>query len=167
MKRPMAKEAVRVFLDSNVILSGFISDRGAPRIILDILCLKLPFLTGMTGRYNIAEIERNLTRKIPDAIPVYRQYFPELNLTIVPLPSADEVLKFGSHISVKDVPVIISAINGKADFLVTGDKKDFGKLMMKRDYPFRILSPSEFLDAIISEIVKFLESERPYSDKKL
>jgi len=159
MKRPMAKEAVRVFLDSNVILSGFISDRGAPRIILDILCLKLPFLQGITGRYNIAEVERNLAKKIPDAIPVYKQYFHELNLKIVPLPSAEEVLNFSGHISGKDVPVVVSAINGKADFLITGDKKDFGKLKMKRDYPFMIVSPSEFLESIISEIVKSLESE--------
>lgn len=67
--------------------------------------------------------------------------------------------KFSSHISGKDVPVIVSAVNGKADFLVTGDKKDFEKLKIKRDYPFRILSPSEFLDAITPEIVKFLESK--------
>ena len=49
----MIKRAVRVFLDSNVILSGLFSDRGAPRIILDILSLNLSFITGITGRYNI------------------------------------------------------------------------------------------------------------------
>jgi predicted nucleic acid-binding protein len=153
MKRPMAEEAVRVFLDSNVILSGFISDKGAPRIILDILCLNLPFLIGMTGRYNVIEIERNLTKKIPDAILVYKKYFPELNLKIVPLPTPEELKKFTSHISGKDVPVIISAINGKADYLVTGDKKDFEKLKKKGDYPFKILSPSEFLDTIGPQLI--------------
>ena len=45
----MAKKVVRVFLDSNVILSGLISDRGAPRILLDLISLELPFLNGSPG----------------------------------------------------------------------------------------------------------------------
>lgn len=53
MKKPMAKKAIKVFLDSNVILSGLLSDKGAPRIILDILSLRLPFVIGITGQYNI------------------------------------------------------------------------------------------------------------------
>ena len=59
---------MRVFLDSNVILSGLISDKGAPRIILDLLSLKLTSITGLTGEYNIIEIERNLKKKLPSAI---------------------------------------------------------------------------------------------------
>jgi hypothetical protein len=38
----MAIRIVRVFLDSNVILSGLLSDQGAPRTILDLLTLKVP-----------------------------------------------------------------------------------------------------------------------------
>jgi predicted nucleic acid-binding protein len=157
MKRPMAEKAVRVFLDSNIILSGLISDKGAPRVILDILCLNLPYINGMTGKYNTIEIERNITKQIPDAISLYRKYFPKLNLEIVPLPSIDEVRKFSGHISDKDVPVIISAINGKADILVTGDKKDFEKLKIMGKYPFKILSPTEFLNEIQHEILKAIE----------
>jgi predicted nucleic acid-binding protein len=66
----MAKRAVKVFLDSNVIISGLLSDAGAPRIILDLLSVRFPVLKGMTGRYNLQEIERNLARKLPRAIPV-------------------------------------------------------------------------------------------------
>ena len=76
----MARKAVRVFLDSNVILSGLLSDKGAPRIILDILSLKFRFLIGITGLYNIIEIERNLTKKLPAAIPIYKKYIPKINL---------------------------------------------------------------------------------------
>jgi predicted nucleic acid-binding protein len=35
----MGKKVVRVSLDSNVVLSGLLSERGAPRIILDLLSL--------------------------------------------------------------------------------------------------------------------------------
>ncbi len=144
----MAKKAARIFLDSNVILSGLLSDKGAPRTILDLLCLRLPFLAGVTGRYNIMEIERNLAKKLPAALPVYEEYFPRLNLEIVPLPSKDELKKLAGHTSEKDIPVLASALKGRADFLVTGDKKDFATLMMKGSYPFRIMAPAEFLDMI-------------------
>lgn len=148
------KEAVRVFLDSNVILSGLLSDKGAPRIILDMLYLRLPFLIGITGRYNIIEIEKNLAKKMPAVIPLYREYLPRINLEIIPMPSGDEVRKSSWNISDKDIPVLVSAIKGKTDFLVTGDKKDFGKLKGEESYPFKIVSPSEFIDIIVPEILK-------------
>lgn len=153
----MAEKAVRVFLNSNVILSSLLSDKGAPRIILDILSLRLPFLIGVTGRYSIIEIERNLSNKMPAIFSVYKEYLPKLNLEIIPLPSAEDVRKFSGHISDKDVPVLASAIMSNGDFLVTGDKKDFARLKEKGSYPLKILSPSEFLDIIVPEIIKFME----------
>lgn len=149
----MAKAAVRIFLDSNVILSGLLSDRGAPRVILDILCLKLPFLAGLTGQYNLVEIERNISKKIPEALPIYKAYLPKLNLEIIPLPSQNEVKRFAGQVSDKDVPVLVSAVNGKADFLITGEK-GFEKRPPKYDYPFKILNPSEFMGLILPEILK-------------
>ena len=150
----MAERAVRVFVDSNVILSGLLSDRGAPRVLLDILSLRLPFLICLTGRYNIIEIERNLANKLPGALPVYKGYLPKLGLKYIPIPSAEEVRRFSGPISDKDVPVLVSALNGKADYLVTGDKKDFGRLRQKTIYPLKIVSPSEFVDSIIPGLIK-------------
>lgn len=154
----MAKKSLKIFLDSNVIISGLFSDKGAPRIILDVLSLGLPQLTGATGEYNIIEIERNLTRKMPEVLPVYNRYLPLLSLDIIPLPTAGEIDKLSGITSKKDIPVLASAINGKVDFLVTGDKKDF--IHLKGKYPFRILSPSEFLKVILSEVLDSLESNR-------
>ena len=158
----MAEKVVRVFLDSNVILSGLISEKGAPRIILDILCLGLPFLTGITGRYNLIEIERNLAKKLSGVLPVYKKYLPELNLEILSLPSVEEIENFSqdiTDISGKDIPVLVSAIEGRADFLVTGDKKDFKKLKTGGSYSFKIVDPSEFLDAILPEILQNLKED--------
>jgi predicted nucleic acid-binding protein len=152
----MAAKSVKVFLDSNVILSGLLSDKGAPRVILDLLCLGLPMLAGATGEYNIIEIERNLKKKLPGVLPVYRKYLPLLNLEVIPFPSSGAIRKLLGTIADKDVPVLASAISGNVDFLVTGDKKDFIKL--KGKYSFRILSPAEFLDAILPEVLKILDA---------
>ena len=139
----MGKKVVRVFLDSNVILSGLLSERGAPRILLDLLSLRLPFLIGSTGRYNLIEIERNLKKKIPGLLFLYKTYLPKLNLKVIPLPR----------------PTPLSAIRGKVDFLVTGDKQHFGKMKELGKFPFHVVTPSEFVDSILPEILKGLEEK--------
>lgn len=103
----MAPKAVRVFLDSNVILSGFISERGAPRILMDLFSLGLPLLKGLTGRYNLIEIERNLNNKLPGCLPIYKEYFPKLNFEIIPLSSREEIKKYAGTTAAKDVPVLV------------------------------------------------------------
>jgi predicted nucleic acid-binding protein len=155
----MGKKVLRIFLDSNVILSGLLSERGAPRIILDLLSLRLPFLIGSTGRYNLIEIERNLKKKMPGLLFLYKAYLPKLNLTVIPLPRPKEVRDFSGQIAEKDIPVLISALRSKADFLVTGDKQHFEKMKELDKYPFHVVTPSEFIDSILPEILKELEEK--------
>jgi len=152
----MGKKVVRVFLDSNVILSGLLSERGAPCIILDLLSLRLPFLIGSTGRYNLIEIERNLKNKMPSLLVLYKAYLPKLNLKVIPLPRAEDIRDFSGQIAEKDIPVLISAIRSEAVFLVTGDKQHFGKMKELDKYPFHVVTPSEFIDSILPEILKEL-----------
>jgi predicted nucleic acid-binding protein len=155
----MGKKVVRVFLDSNVILSGLLSERGAPRILLDLLSLKLPFLEASIGRYNLTEIERNLKNRMPGVWSVYKRYLPQLNLTVIPLPQSEELREFSGKIADKDIPVLVSAIQGKVDLLVTGDKKYFEKLKGIEKYHLRIVSPSELVDSILPEILKEYEGK--------
>ena len=155
----MGKKVVRVFLDSNVILSGLLSERGAPRIILDVLSLRLPFLIGLTGRYNLIEIERNLKNKMPSLLFLYKAYLPKLNLKVIPLPRPEDIRDFSGQIAEKDIPVLISAIRSKVDFLVTGDKQHFGKMKELDKYPFHVVTPSEFIDSVLPEILKGLEEK--------
>lgn len=144
----MERKPVRIFLDSNVILSGLLSSAGAPRIILDILTLHLPGLIGLTGKYNLIEIERNIKKKVPAVFPIYNEYLPKLHLDVVPMPSLDEVAKYSGMIADKDTPVLTSAIKGRADFLVTGDKKHFDKAKLQKYILCKIVSPSELLEEL-------------------
>ena len=144
----------KVFLDSNVLLSGLFSDKGAPRIILDLLTLNLPILAGATGRYNLMEVERNLKKKMPEAIPLYQKYLPRIRLEIVEMPSRATVISMAGAIAEKDVPVLASAIACGAEYLITGDKKDFAKLRNVKKYNLKIVSPSEFIETVFPEIIK-------------
>jgi predicted nucleic acid-binding protein len=148
------RKRCKVFLDSNVLLSGLFSDKGAPRIILDLLTLNLPILAGATGRYNLIEVERNLKKKMPEAMPLYQKYLPRLRFEIVEMPSRTTVISMAGAIAEKDVPVLASAIACGAEYLITGDKKDFARLRNVKRYNLKIVSPSEFIETVFPEIIK-------------
>lgn len=155
MPNPMEKRRLRVFLDSNVIISGLFLERGAPRMTLDILSLNLPVLTAVTGAYNIYEVERNLAAKLPAALSLFRSCLRTIGFEIVPLPERKDFEPLAGLTSEKDLPVLASAVLGKADVLVTGDKRDLLKIR-KHDLPFAVLSPAEFLDEYLPEWLKKL-----------
>jgi predicted nucleic acid-binding protein len=145
----------KIFLDSNVLLSGLFSDQGAPRIILDLLTLDLPILAGATGRYNLMEVERNLKNKMPEALPLYHHYLPKLGLEIVALPTLETVRSMSGIVADKDIPVLASAIACGAEYLLTGDKKDFGRLKrVQQRYNLTIVSPSEFIETVFPDLIK-------------
>jgi predicted nucleic acid-binding protein len=157
------RKKCKVFLDSNVLLSGLFSDKGAPRIILDLLTLNLPILSGVTGRYNLIEVERNLKKKMPEAMPLYQKYLPRLRLEIVEMPSQATVVSMTGAIAEKDVPVLASAIACGAEYLITGDKKDFAKLRNVKKYNLEIVSPSEFIETVFPEIIKEAQDNEVHS----
>jgi putative PIN family toxin of toxin-antitoxin system len=149
----MAARKLKVFLDSNVFISGLFSEKGAPRLILDVLSLWLPPLAAITGAYNIAEVERNLRAKLPEALPVFQSCLSAMKIEIVPIPSAEDLKPWAGTTADKDLPVLVSAIQGKADILVTGDKKDLLKIR-NRVLPLIIASPGQFLNDILPRFLK-------------
>jgi hypothetical protein len=51
-----------------------------------------------------------------------------MNLKAVPLPKPEELTQFSGIMANKDVPVLVSAIKGRAHFFVTGYKDHFEKI---------------------------------------
>lgn len=149
----MERKRHRVFLDSGVILSGLFSDRGAPRLILDMMTLDLPTLTGLTGRLDLLEIERNIRQKLPDALSVWGKCESRLRLEVVPVPSSWDLALLGETAESMDLPVVASAINGKADFFVSGDNRLLSRLEHRPDILFRAASPTGFLGSVLPKIL--------------
>lgn len=144
----MAKREIKAFLDSNVIISGLVSDKAAPRLILNLLCHELPFFRAATGRYNLDEILRTVTRKLPAARPVFHDFMSSLKIEIIQLPERKKLEKYRGLIVVEDLPVLVSAIDCGADYLITGDKKHFAKLRGREGIPLKICSPAEFVEIL-------------------
>jgi putative PIN family toxin of toxin-antitoxin system len=126
---------VRVFLDTNVLVSAF-ATRG---LSADVVRHVLAEHELVTGEVNLRELRRALRQKIklpPTVIAAIEQLLREQ--TIVPRPAAP------LDIAVRDPDdrwVLASAVAGNADVLVTGDQD---LLSLGRQAPLPIMDPRGF-----------------------
>lgn len=134
----------RIFLDSNVLISALIGDTdSAPVILVD-------WFTGghlgpmLTSKCNVDEVERNLARKLPQAIPLWRAFLQRSGVTVLPCKK-----KRGRGINPKDASIVAAAVAAKATHFVTGDKRliaEMQKAEMNLPLP---VTPREMLEAIL------------------
>jgi len=112
---------MRIFLDANILFSAG-NEKSNLHCFLVWLTRKDHL---MTNSYAKAEAERNLLNKRPE----WREGFLTLAgyITIVP----NELLHEDIILSEKDRPILGSAIAARCDYLLTGDKRDFGHLYGK------------------------------------
>ncbi len=109
---------MRVFLDANILFSAsFTQSR-----LADLLDELQHHAVLLTNDYARTEAERNVAAKLPKRLSAHRKFVSSLEL----VPTRLFALEF--NLAKKDLPILCGAIAGKADFLVTGDKKDFGHL---------------------------------------
>lgn len=147
-------EIKKVFLDTNVIISGLLTEDGYPRIILDLLSLNLPSLKGVTGEFNILELKRNIKKKFPALGKPFMEALDRLNLEIVRFPGVKEVGRLKEVIVFKDAPVLASAMGSGCAYLITGDKHFRTSKVKKATSPLKIVSPAEFVEKVLLEIIK-------------
>ncbi len=69
----------------------------------------------------LEETERNLSRKAPSALPVFRLLMDYLPAEMVISPRA-LVIKVGSIVNEKDAPIVAAASRAGADYLATFDR---------------------------------------------
>lgn len=109
---------MRVFLDANILFSASLP-KSHLALFLEGLAEQADLLSNL---YACEEAARNLTAKFPKSLPTFQKFCRVIEL--VPMGIFDP----GVEIAVKDQPILCGAIAGEADYLQTGDKKDFGHL---------------------------------------
>ena len=132
---------MKIVLDTNVLVSGFLSPLGAPARIVGLaldgvltLCVDprieyeyLEVLLRPKWNFNPADVRVVLEAIMEDAIKINAA---PLNITI---PDADDLM------------FIETAVTARADAIVTGNKKHFPQ---KAAGSIPVLSPAEFLEMI-------------------
>lgn len=101
-----------------------LSGQGAARALLQLGEARLVAL--IITLQVVVETERALARKAPRALPFYREVVRTAGLRIVPDPSAEEIAAHQGIIAhPPDVPIVVAAMRGKVDYLVTLNRRHF------------------------------------------
>jgi len=133
----------RVFLDSNVLFSGFHSPTGPPGIILRY------FLEGklivVVSQQVLEEVVRTFKKKLPGALPALKRFLLCSPIEVIGDPGPENVARWAGFLHEEDAAIIAAAISSEADFFVTGDNHFLGNPRLKKESGLEIYSPSGLL----------------------
>lgn len=137
---------VRIFVDSDVIISSLISKKGAAYLLLNNQDLNL-----YISQISIKEIKIVIDRMKLDKNQLnklIRKKFKIINLK----PSLQAIkTKYKNYVKdINDAHLIAGAHLGKIKFLITYNKKHFFEEKIKRDFKTMIVSPGKFLQYLRS-----------------
>jgi len=135
------RRELRVVADTNVLVSALLFGGPPEQIVLAGLRGEIQLLTSSPL---LKELERVLKGKFKLNLHLVRNIIEEIK-------EVAELVEVSSHINVISCPdddnrVLECAVDGKAEFIVTGDTKHI--LPLKEFRGTKILSPSEFLNRL-------------------
>ena len=132
---------MRVFLDANILFSA-----SFPKSHLaDFLDQLHHHAALLTNTYAVAEAGRNIAAKQPARLPAHDTFVA--SLTLVPT----RVFDPGVTLADKDWPILCGAISGSADYLLTGDKRDFGHLFRQTVHGVKVVNVQLLLADLIAQ----------------
>lgn len=151
-----SRRKIRLFLDSNVLTGGIVSPWGLDKAALSLCAARVCKL--VLAEVVRDEVEENLilnAERLPlsaaeELIEHYRRLITLTDPEMVPYPPESLVLS-NRHLirHASDVPVLLSAMTGKPDWLLTHNTKHFTKSVAQRT-GLRIATPADFFRTLSS-----------------
>jgi predicted nucleic acid-binding protein len=128
----------RIFLDANLLFSAaYLEKSGLARL------WRLEEAELLSSAYAVEEARRNLALDRPPAVIRLERLTSKLTLVN---PPGDLKLPVAVRLDLKDRPILLAAIHGKADFLLTGDGRHFGHLYGRRIESVMVLRPAQYFE---------------------
>ncbi len=133
----MKKEIL--FLDANILFSAAYREQSG---LLKLW--KTKFATLVSSAYAIEEARRNLDT------PPQKERLDKLIVGLYDIYPFHVDIRLPENVTIreKDKPILMAAIVAKADFLITGDVRDFGKFYGKKICGVTVLPPSGYLNRL-------------------
>jgi predicted nucleic acid-binding protein len=131
---------MRVFLDANILFSASFPKSQLAEFLNELACHADLF----SGVYAKKEAERNIAAKEPGRLADLERLANSIEL--IP----DQVFDLPVKLAQKDRLILCGAIAGKADYLLTGDKKDFGQLFEQSVHGVKIVTVQILLEELIA-----------------
>ncbi len=148
----------RLFLDSNVLTGGIVVPWGLDKAVLSLCAARICRM--VLAEIVRQEVEDNLlqhaaTLPSQDAEQVLADYTTLLALArpeLVPLPNAQDVVRARPLIRhAADVPVLLSAMQSRPDWLLTHNTAHFTPAVATRT-GLRIVTPRAFFQALARDL---------------
>src|SRR5262249_21219382 len=148
------RRALRLFLDSNVLTGGIVARWGLDRAVLSLCAARICRL--LPAEVVRGEVERNLllhgAAGKPDEsgtlLPGHETLIRLARQEIVPYPDTADVLASRRLIAhTADVPVLLSAVHSRPDWLLTHNRKHFTPQVAQRT-GLQIGSPADFFRSL-------------------
>ena len=150
------RRRLRLFLDSNVLTSGIVSGWGLDKAILSLCAAKICRL--VLAEAVREEVEENLlfhaqclsSSEADKLIEDYRGLIQLTRPELTPYPDAD-LVQANRHLirHASDVPVLLSAMAAKPDWLLSNNTKHFTPAVAQRT-GLRNATPVEFFQTLSS-----------------
>ena len=139
----MGDRPIRVFLDTNVILSGLHSDKSPPATILE------SFIRGeilvVISRRVLDEAIRAVSEKLPRALPLLHELLEQCPPEIYAEAGGTETSRWEEYLDQGDAAILAAAVKAEPDAFVTGDRHFLGRPVLAEKAKLRIISPAAFV----------------------
>jgi putative PIN family toxin of toxin-antitoxin system len=142
----VASTDLRVFLDSNVIISGIYSPDGPPAKILSLHANSN--LTIIVCQLIVEEIIRTIREKKPDALPALQLFLTSTPPLIVKNPPLKEVQRWTGLLHFEDAVIFAAAISAEADYFVTGDRHFHSQPSLAEKSGLQTVTPAQLVRII-------------------
>ena len=136
---------MRIFLDSNVLISGIYSPVGAPYKILRLHLTER--LRIVVCQLVINEVIRNLKAKKPEGLPVLYRLLSNSPPEIAANPRAEDINIWKKYLDNEGAIILAAAIHTRVDFFITGDKHFHPAALKSQKMNLKNLTPAEFVAA--------------------
>lgn len=130
-----------VFLDANILFSASNAGSSIHRLVIWLHDKERL----VTSRYAAAEAARNISVKRAKWVKTHEAVMACIR--IVP----EAAMRADAGLPAKDAPILAAAIAAGCDYLVTGDKRDFGHLYGKTIEGVTVISVLDFANRMLAK----------------
>ncbi len=139
-------EELKIFLDSNVFISGLYSEKGGPGIILD------HFIAGKIGiiisQKVLNEAIEVLSEKLQKMLPFLQEFLLSYPPEIIKDAKPENIKKWSGLVNEDYAMILESAISCEPDYFITGDKHFFNNSLIEKRSGLKILRPESFTNIL-------------------
>jgi uncharacterized protein len=134
---------LRLFLDSNVIISGLFSPQGPPGKILSLNSNGI--ISIVVCQFVIEEVVNTIREKKPDVLSELQSLLTSAPPEIIKNPPVQEIRRWTKYLHFEDAVILAAAIRAEPDYFVTGDNHFYSDASLTEKSGLRIVTPNQMV----------------------